>query len=62
MDYDDWKLATPWDDEVSISVSFECQECEYENESIDSVIGRGDLYVEEFCEECNASNQVYLGE
>jgi len=62
MSYDDWKLATPWDDEVSISVSFDCKECEYENESLDAVIGRGDYYVEMFCEECSASNDVYLGE
>jgi uncharacterized Zn finger protein len=62
MSYDDWKLATPWDDEREIFVSFECKECEVENESIDVIVGgkSGDVDVE--CVECGTTNNVSFGE
>lgn len=59
--YDAWKLSTPWDNEVSISVSFECTECEEWNENDDVTVSRGDdeAYVE--CFECGKENSVYIG-
>jgi hypothetical protein len=26
--YDGWKTATPWDDEVDVTLDFECEVCE----------------------------------
>jgi uncharacterized Zn finger protein len=62
MSYDDWKLATPWDDEREITVSFECKECEVENEGIDVIVGgkSGDVDVE--CEDCGTTNNVSFGD
>lgn len=61
MDYDSWKLATPWDDEVAMTVSFECSKCEAENSEVDAVgSSRSDeVFVE--CEECGAENSVDVG-
>lgn len=61
MSYDDWKLATPWDDEVSRTVSFQCGECEELNESIEVVVGKRDDYVDVECEECGQVNVVDIG-
>jgi transcription elongation factor Elf1 len=58
--YDGWKLSTPWDDEREISVSFECKECDEENETEIVVGGRsGDADVE--CEFCGKNNVVSFG-
>lgn len=56
--YDGWKLATPWDDEVALTVSFDCHECEHEHDSVDAVGSRGsdEVYVE--CENCGVENCV----
>lgn len=61
MDYDSWKLATPWDDEISISVSFECKQCEFYHDSVEAVAGKRDDYVEVECEECTVMNSVDIG-
>lgn len=61
MDYDSWKLATPWDDEVAMTVSFECKDCEHYNEDIDTVGSRGSDEVYEQCEECGVENVVDVG-
>lgn len=60
--YDGWKTATPWDDEISLSVSFDCEKCEHENDSVEAIGSRGsdEVYVE--CEECGAENCVSVGE
>jgi hypothetical protein len=59
--YDGWKLSTPWDDEVEVSVSFECKSCEVYNENVDAVAGRRDeeVYVE--CVECGVMNTADTG-
>jgi len=61
--YDGWKLSTPWDDEVSMSVSFDCSndECEQPNENVEVVAGRRDDYVDVECEECGKVNGVDIG-
>ena len=58
MSYDDWKLSTPWDDEVSVIVSFECSSCEVSNEHVDAVAGKHDdvVYVE--CNDCGVMSTV----
>ena len=59
--YDGWKLSTPWDNEREINVSFECAECEVENETEVIVGGRsGDVDVE--CAECGENNSVSFGD
>ena len=57
-DYDSWKLATPWDDEVSRNVSFDCSECEETNDDVEVIVGKRDDYVEVECEECGKMNSV----
>lgn len=59
--YDGWKTATPWDDEVAITVSFECEECEHYNEGVETVVGRGSDDAPVECEECGVENSVTLG-
>lgn len=56
--YDGWKLATPWDDEVAMSVSFDCDKCEEYNEDVECVGSRSsdEVYVE--CESCGQENCV----
>jgi hypothetical protein len=61
MDYDSWKLATPWDDEVAMTVSFECRDCEHYNEDIETVGSRRSDEVYEQCEECGVENTVDVG-
>lgn len=58
--YDGWKLSTPWDNEISISVEFECTECEDWNEQSDVISSRGadEVYVE--CSSCGHENTVSL--
>ena len=58
MSYDDWKLATPWDDEVALTVSYECGECEHEHDGVDAVGSRGSDEVIVHCENCDAENCV----
>jgi len=53
--YDGWKLATPWDDEKSITVSFSCHKCEEWNESIEVTVGKS-MEWETECSECGATN------
>lgn len=59
-DYDSWKLATPWDDEVARTVSFDCSNCEEYNDSVDVVVGRRDEEVDTECESCGVMNSVDL--
>ena len=56
--YDGWKLATPWDDEIAIDVSFECSECEAENLNVEAVTGKHDTEVYVSCDECGEENVV----
>lgn len=60
--YDGWKTATPWDDEKEITVSFECEECEVDNDSVDVVVGGGSGDADVECEECGANNSVSYGD
>jgi hypothetical protein len=61
--YDGWKTATPWDDEVSITVSFECSspDCEEYNEGVEAIAGKRDEYVDVECNECGKLNGVDIG-
>lgn len=59
--YDAWKLATPWDDEVALTVQFECRECEAYHEDHDAVGSRGSDEVIVYCDECGAENYVDVG-
>jgi transcription elongation factor Elf1 len=59
--YDSWKLATPWDDEVAITVSFECWNCEADNDSVEAIVGKRDSEAIVFCEDCDAENSVDRG-
>lgn len=61
MDYDSWKLATPWDDEVCRYVAFQCEECEQYYEDIEVVVGKRDDGVDVECDECGKQNYVDLG-
>lgn len=58
MDYDSWKLATPWDDEISITVSFECWNCTADNDSVEATVGKRDSEAIVYCDECDAENSV----
>jgi len=40
-DYDSWKLATPWDGEVAMTVSFDCDGCGYYTGDVDAIGSRG---------------------
>lgn len=62
FDYDGWKLATPWDDEVSRTVSFECTQCGEPNDDVDVIIGKRDSQVDTECQECDKLNTVSLKE
>jgi C4-type Zn-finger protein len=61
-DYDSWKLATPLDDEVAMTVSFDCSSCEYYNDDVDAIGSRGSDEVIVYCYECDAENTVDVGE
>lgn len=58
MDYDSWKLATPWDDEISITVSFECSSCEADNNNVEATVGSRDSEAIVYCDECDAENSI----
>lgn len=60
--YDAWKTATPWDDEVSLTVSFECGKCEAEVSDHEATGSRGSDEVIVECPECGAENNVDTGE
>ena len=60
--YDAWKLATPWDDEVSRTVSFECCQCGTENEDVEVTVGKRDSDVDTECYECDKLNSISLEE
>ena len=53
--YDEWKLATPWDDEVSATAQFDCDECEEYNEQ-EVIVTKHDGYWEAECYECGCKN------
>jgi transcription elongation factor Elf1 len=59
--YDGWKLATPWDDEISTTVSFECWNCQAYNDSVEAITGKNDSEAYVHCEECDAENSVDVG-
>ena len=61
FDYDSWKTGGYGDDEVAMTVSFECSECEHQNDDIETVGSRrsDEVYVE--CEECDKENCVNVG-
>ena len=59
--YDEWKLATPWDDEKEITVWFECEDCELEQQETVVVSGRSGT-VDVYCHECDAFNLVDYGD
>jgi hypothetical protein len=60
--YDAWKTATPWDDEVSLTVSFECGKCEEYVEDLEATGSSGSDEVIVECPECGAENNVDVGE
>jgi len=60
--YDGWRTATPWDDEVAMTVSFDCKKCDAEHDSVDAVGSRGSDEVIVECDECGAENSVDIGE
>lgn len=62
MSYDDWKLATPWDDEVSRTIDFECKYCEEYYEDLEVIVGRNSYGVDVECEKCKQNNYVGFGE
>ena len=59
--YDAWRTATPWDDDVEMTVSFECRECEHQNDDVDAVGTRRSEEVYVNCSECDAENLVNVG-
>jgi hypothetical protein len=61
MSYDDWKLATPWDSEIAITVSFDCDKCEEYNEGLEAITSRGDEEVFVECDYCGIENTIYRG-
>jgi hypothetical protein len=61
MSYDDWKLATPWDSEIAITVSFDCHKCEGYNEGVEAITSRGDEEVFVECGYCEVENTIYRG-
>jgi C4-type Zn-finger protein len=60
--YDGWRTATPWDDEVTMTVTFTCDKCEFENEDVEAVGSRGSDEVITCCSECGAENSVDVGQ
>jgi transcription elongation factor Elf1 len=60
--YDGWRTATPWDDEVAMTVSFECHKCDAEHDSVDAIGSSGSDEVIVECDECGAENSVDIGE
>lgn len=56
--YDGWKTATPWDDEVEVTVSFDCSSCDEPNDDVDAVTGKRDSEVIVYCEHCGKENSV----
>jgi hypothetical protein len=59
--YEGWRTATPWDDEVAMTVSFECRKCEHYNDDVDAIGSRGSDEVIVYCYECDAENSVDVG-
>ena len=58
FDYDAWKTGGYGDDEVSLSVSFECKECEHEHDDYEATGSKGSDEVIVYCDECGAENSV----
>jgi len=50
--YDEWKLATPWDDEISITRSYECPKCEEWNEDQEITTSSGASEIITYCDHC----------
>jgi hypothetical protein len=62
FDYDSWKTGGYGDDEVALTVSFVCGECEHYNNAVEVTGSRGSDEVDVECGECGEENNVYLGE
>lgn len=62
MSYDDWKLATPWDDEVSLTIEFECKDCQLWHEDFEVIVGSDSYGVDVECAECGTENYIELGD
>lgn len=60
--YDAWKTATPWDDEKTFYVSFDCSECEHFNDGVEAVGSTSNSEVNACCEDCDAVTCVYVGD
>lgn len=55
--YDEWKTATPWDDEVDVTLDFECEVCE-ESVTAQGMAGKRDSEVYLECPACGEENTV----
>jgi RNase P subunit RPR2 len=60
--YDGWKLSTPWDDEVALTVSFTCHKCETEHDDYSATGSSKSSEVIVTCDECGAENSVDVGD
>lgn len=61
FDYDAWKTGGYGDDEVAMTVSFDCSECEHYNESIEVTGSTKSDEVYPECVECGKENCVNVG-
>jgi len=61
FDYDSWKTGGYGDDEVSLTVSFECADCQHNNKDITTTGSSrsSEVYVE--CEDCGFENNLDVG-
>jgi predicted SprT family Zn-dependent metalloprotease len=58
MSYDDWKLATPWDNEISVTRSYECTKCEEYNEDQEITTSRGADEIITYCDHCGEEQSL----
>lgn len=51
-----------WDqpDSIDVTVSFECNECQHQNDEIELSVSEGTDFVDVQCEKCKATNLVDL--
>ena len=61
FDYDAWKTGGYGDDEVELSVSFECKECEHYHENYEVTGSTRSDEVIVYCEKCGAENVTDKG-
>jgi hypothetical protein len=59
--YDAWKTATPWDNEISVTVTFTCHKCEAQYEDYEATGSSKSSEVIVDCDECGAENTVDTG-